>query len=486
MKKALLLSLIALLGASVATARNFKFTYEGKTLSYTVISEDNKTCSSYYIGNNLSGTLIIPEKVSDGTDEYTVISIEDSGIRNCELLTSITLPETVTSIGDYAFIGNRGLIEVTFGNSVTTIGDHAFDDCYSLTNVTLPNSVTEIGEYAFYNCYELKSINIPNSVTTIRQRTFYGCNLTEITIPSSVTSIGIEAFHGCNLTEITIPNSVTKIGNAVFSGCSKLTSIEVESGNKDYSSSNGVLFNKDQTELIQYPAGKEGDYEIPESVTRIYAAAFSRCNGLTSVTIPNSITYISTEAFYYCGNLKSVNIANSVTSIGYCSFYGCSGLTSVNIPNSVTSIGGYSFKLCRSLTSVTIPNSVTSIDTEAFYYCDKLTEVKYLSDNPCTANENIFSSEIYDNATLIIPEGMTDVYMGTSPWNLFKNIVEEVWLSAIDTVEADNATIGAIDYSAPYDVYNLQGIRVAGSTIGLTPGIYIIRQGIKTAKIVIK
>ncbi|MDE6051459.1 MAG: leucine-rich repeat domain-containing protein, partial [Paramuribaculum sp.] len=166
-------------------------------------------------------------------------------------------------------------------------------------------------------------------------------------------------------------------------------------------------------------------------------------------------------------------------------FWDCTGLTSVTIPNSVTSIERNAFEGCSGLTSVTIPNSVTSIGYEAFKGCSGLTVVEYLSETPCRTATDIFSSTVYENATLHIPHATLDAYSTTAPWNLFKNIIEDGSLSAIDTVEADNATIGAIDYSAPYDVYSLQGIRVADSTIGLTPGIYIIRQGAATAKIAI-
>ncbi len=212
-----------------------------------------------------------------------------------------------------------------------------------------------------------------------------------IVIPANVTyksktykviSIGDYAFQYCRrLTSVTIPNSVTSIGEYAFEGCHSMTSIGVDSENLNYSSLDGVLFDKGKKVLVSYPKGKEGAYAIPNSVTTIGKSAFTGCGALTSVTIPNSVTTIGDYAFCYCWRLTSVTIGNSVTTIGEYAFEWCRALTSITIPNSVTSIGNGAFIGCKSLTSVTIPNSVTTIGEEAFHNCSRLTSIEVDSEN---------------------------------------------------------------------------------------------------------
>ena len=270
---------------------------------------------------------------------------------------------------------------VIINNNVTTIGDDAFADCDSLTSVTIPDSVTTIGEWAFSRCDSLASVTIPDSVTTIGGAAFAYCeSLTSVTIPDSITTIGDYAFNDCySLKSVIIPDSVTTIGVAAFYGCISLTSITVDSNNKYYSSNeDGVLFNKDKTQLIQYPVGNtRTNYAILDSITTIGVKAFSYCDSLTSVTIPNSVTSIGNGAFERCTSLTSVTIPNSVTSIGYGVFECCTSLTSVIIPDSVTTIGEWAFSYCDSLASVTIPDSVTTIGERAFAFCYSLNDVYY-------------------------------------------------------------------------------------------------------------
>ena len=308
----------------------------------------------------------------------------------------------------YGYSLNMLTVKIEAG--VTTIGNEAFLNCSSLTSVTIPNSVTTIGLRAFDGCRSLTSVTIPNSVTTIRECAFDSCySLTSVKIGNSVTTIGDCAFRYCNsLTSVTIPNSVTTIGVGAFDGCRSLTSIDVASGNLNYSSKDGVLFDKNKSTLIQYPIGnKRTEYTIPNSVTTIGSYAFDDCSNLTSVTIPNSVTTIGKYAFSDCSGLTSVTIGNSVTTIGGHAFSGCSGLTSVTIPNSVTTIGESAFSGCSSLTSVTIPNSVTTIGDYAFYSCSSLKDVYYLGSEEQwkkisigSSNDELLNATIHYNSSL--------------------------------------------------------------------------------------
>ena len=289
----------------------------------------------------------------------------------------VVISKGVTSIGNEAFKWCERLTNVTIPDSITSIGNSAFYDCSSLTSVTIPDSVTSIGEWAFYGCSSLTSVTIPHGVTSIGGAAFWGCSsLTSVTIPDSVTSIGYSAFSGCSsLTSVTIGNGITSINDS-FSGCVSLKSFTVSESNSAYSSKDGVLFNKNKTKLVAYPAGKTNtSYTIPNSVSEIKEWAFSDCSDLTNVTIPNSVSKISYGTFWGCSSLTSVTIPTSVKSIDGYAFEYCSSLTSVTIPNSVTSIGEWAFSDCSSLTSITIPNSVSKISYGTFECCENLKSV---------------------------------------------------------------------------------------------------------------
>ena len=288
------------------------------------------------------------------------------------------------------------------------------------------STIREIPRNAFYDsnsfrgCATLVGVTIPNSVTSIEDYAFYGCtSLTSVTIPSNVTYIGDSAFSTSGLTSVTIPNSVTSIRDYAFSGCASLTAITVDSVNTAYTAENGVLYNKNKTSLIQYPAGKTGSsFTIPNSVTSIKPGAFYGCSSLTSITIPNSVTSIEWGAFSGCTSLTSVTIPNSVTTIGGVAFKNCTSLTSIIIPNSVASIGREAFEKCSSLISVTLPTntSFTSIWDCTFRTCKNLTSI-IIPDSVTTIGNGSFL-DCTSLASVTIPDSVTSIgstaFEGTS------------------------------------------------------------------------
>jgi len=212
-----------------------------------------------------------------------------------------------------------------------------------------------------------------------------------------VTSIGNLTFAYCTgVTSVAIPDSVTSISYSGFNECTALTAITVEPSHPTFSSVDGILFNKDQTTLIQYPGGKAGSYTIPNSVTSIREHAFYFCPGLTSVTIPNSVTSIGRSAFARCPGLTGVTIGNSVTSIGQSVFARCTGLTSMTIPGSLTSIGNWAFIDCAKLTSV------------------------YFEGNAPKAGAGLFTGVDAKELKLHIYEGSTGFEL--APWGIFPRI----------------------------------------------------------------
>ena len=328
------------------------------------------------------------ESLQSITIPNSVKSIGNRAFYECKSLQSITIPNSVTSIGKGAFSTCVSLQSVTIPNSVKSIGNYAFRNCESLQSVTIPNSVTKIGNEAFWGCDSLQSVTIPNSVTSIGNKAFNDCkSLQSITIPNSVKSIGDGAFRECDsLQSITIPNSVTSIGEGAFSTCVSLQSVTIPNSVK--SIGNYAFRNCESLQSVTIPnsvtsiedhafSGCESHQSvtIPNSVKSIGKEAFSGCVSLQSITIPNSVTKIEDDAFWGCKSLQSVTIPNSVKSIGKKAFSGCKSLESITIPNSVTSIGDDAFYLCKSLQSVTIPNSVTSIGDGTFCWCESLQSV---------------------------------------------------------------------------------------------------------------
>lgn len=413
-------------------------------ISYNLIAKGKVAEVTRNFNRSYSGNVIIPEKVSYGGVDYDVTSIGGDvsyngnsylggAFRGCTGLTSVTIPNSVTSIGYGAFYGCSGLTSVAIPESVTSIGESAFSGCSGLTSINIPNSATSIGESAFSGCSGLTSITIPSSWSSIGNGVFGGCSsLTSIIIPDNINSIGDCAFLGCTgLTSITIPNSVYSIGKQAFQSCG-FTSVN-----------------------------------IPSSVSYIGKGAFLFCRALTSINIPENVTSIGSGTFYGCTKLTSITIPQSVTSIGGDdrlggAFGDCSGLTTIIIPNSVTSIGNQAFLGCSNLKTVKIGSGMKSIGSYAFMNCSELTDVYCYPENVPSTNSEVFKNSYIEYATLHVPESALEAYKAKIPWRNFKSIV------------ATNSQIYTLTYLVDGEIYRTLKYEEGES---ITPEAVPIKEG---------
>ena len=325
------------------------------------------------ISNKDFGANVVSHEVVDGECviefDAPITRIPAQAFYNSNLFGDLVIPNSVTTIDDYAFYNCTNLNgSLTLSNSLKTIGTSAFYWCLGLKgNLTLPDSVTTIGDNAFCNCYKFTgNLTIPNSVSTIGNGAFYNCwGFTgNLTIPNSVTTIDVSAFQECSgfTGSLILPNSVTTIGDNAFDGCSGFTNLKLS----------------EKLSIIPFGAfsgctNLSGELVIPASVKEIGREAFSNCSGFTgNLTIPNSVTTIGESAFDQCsGFTGSLILPNSVTTIGKGAFNKCSGFTgSLILPNSVTTIGESAFYNCQRFTGdLTIPSSITTIEDKTFSGC---------------------------------------------------------------------------------------------------------------------
>lgn len=349
--------------------------------------------------------------VSDG-----IKTIGDGAFFGCYSLKSFKITESVNSVGEYAFGRCSELKSVTVENGIKSVSNQMFADCTSLNEIVLPNSIESIGRRAFLNCSALESFELPDSIDTIADYAFYGCSginnlsisaktigdyafslcsqLESVSFSDNLETIGDEAFKSTCLSEVFIPSAVSDIGERAFA-TNKIEKINVEEDNQYYTSIDGVLFNKSETEIIDYPNYTEAEfYAVPQSVTSIGEYAFGGdIPSLKTVIIPDTVTEIENGAFMDFYGLEYIDIPTSVTEIGDNAFNGCSQLASITIPNSVTEIGASAFRYCSSLQSVSLTEGLKSIGDYAFsgaYELSNVTLPNSLSDISPTA---FFNSE---------------------------------------------------------------------------------------------
>ena len=477
--KRVILVLLAISFPGYLSARDFTYTYEGQTLTYTVLNEEAKTCETkagassslgLVIGNNVSGELSIPEIAEDESgNKYTVTKIGKRSFWKCtELTGSLIIPESVTTIGDEAFQYCSGFTgDLIIGNSVITIGYSAFENCSFTGDLTIPNSVTKIGFYAFRNCRFTGDLTIGNSVVSIEGSTFSSSGFKgNLILGNCVTTIGQDAFGFCKFSSVTIPESLITIDTNAFynSRASKVYITSLESWcNIDFKSneSNPAYLSELYLngELIR-------DLVIPESITKIKNYTFDSFSGIRgNLTIPETVTEIGTDAFTSCGFTGSLTIPASVTTIGDDAFYNCDKLTgSLTIPNSVTKIGNSSFRYCFGFDRLILGESVKTLGYEPFDQCN-FSEI--ISLNPIPPISSDYGNRVFDDsnyrAKLSVPNGSEQAYKESPVWSGFFNtevvvsgislnieeaeIEEESTMQLIATVEPEDATDKKVTWS---------------------------------------
>ena len=494
-------------------SQGLEFTLNPDQTSYSVIGIGTCTDTEIVIPSEYEGLPVVAISFYNDPNDpnFSTTDAEQMG-----KVTSVIIPDGVTSIGSYAFFYNfSNLTNITLPGSITSIGSGAFAGCSSLTSITIPDGVTSIGWYAFVSCSSLTNIALPDNITsvgygvfadtayykdesnwengvlylgncliqarttlsgeysvkqdakTIADWAFHNCeSLTDITIPDSVINIGDEIFYNCNgMKSVTIGDGVTSIDNGMFlmcsslesvtvgrgvanieenafRSCSSLASINVSDNNASYASQDGILYNKEKTQIIYVPGAIQGEVSIPDSVTEIKEAAFSGRSNITNIELPNSITSIGDGAFSGCEKLTSMTIPDSVTSIGERVFDNCSNFSSINvsannakfasqdgilynkdktqfiyipkaiqgeitIPSSVASIEDYTFRGSSNLGSVTIGDGVESIGSYAFFDCSSLESV--MIGNSVTSIEEGAFQNCSNLAIITIPDSVTSM-----------------------------------------------------------------------------
>ncbi len=332
------------------------------------------------------------EDMTTATFSSAVTDIGSSAFEGCTALRRVTLPDTLRTIGDYAF-AEAGLSDVTVPGDAE-MGEGVFEKCEQLTSAVLSDGIPAVKNRTFNGCIALATVRLPDSVTVIGDQAFTGCeSLTEAVLPRNLTAIGDRAFNGCeSLTEMTIPAKVTSIGDQAFCFTKQLTGFAVEEGNTAFSVRGGVLYDAEETTLIQYPGGLANDgFDIPGTVTTVEPCAFAACEHINgAIYIPAGVTAIGARAFMLCLATTAYEVSDNNPSYSSDEAgilynkdqtvllqYPCASTAEeLAIPDGVTEIGDYAFAGTAALSELTVPTSVTDIGAAAFQDC-LLTDVYY-------------------------------------------------------------------------------------------------------------
>ena len=471
----------------------YKLIYEGGIVDNMIFRLDNKCLTVVgLIGDGINiEELTIPSITELNGITYNVSGIAGEAFMGSTALVRVSLPNSIEEIGSCAFQGCTNLKTVTLSKNITNISYGAFQNCTSLESVDILVGTITVEDYAFDGCASLTTVTMKDYVTSIGEYCFCNCvNLSSITLSKSIESIGKYAFDGCvSIRDVTIPATCASIYPTTFNGCTKLKSFTVDSSNIYYSTLDGVLTDKNQTQIVAYPIGKGSTYtipasissigensfrgseltsiSIPASVSTIYNYAFADCdklgkvifeNGLSSISLSNYIFQNSAlqdveiyrliynnksgsyTPFYGCTTLKTAILGNKVTHIYPYMFYGCTALISVELGEYITSIGSWAFGECSSLESIKIPETVETIEDNFLYGCSGLKEIKAMMATPPTLQASAFYGIDKNLCKLLVPAEYVGTYSETPGWMLFNNIVEMAPEVPCTSIVLDNNT----------------------------------------------
>ena len=496
-----------LLASAIATslsAAAYDFEWAGIYYNITGDNTVEVTRSDNY-NNTYSGSISVPDVLTNYRG-YFVTKIGENAFAG-SAVTSVSMPEGITSIGQYAFSGCQNLESVTLPESLTTLGSEAFMLCKSLKTIKIPSGVTAIPDCCFNHCLSLESVTIPEGVTTIGDGAFVGCNLKELTLPSTVTMIESGAFLSNNRCQSITCNATTppNLGENVF-GYNASTTVKVPLQSiAAYRQAEGW---KNFTNYYGGEVIADGiTYRIDENDAMVAAAEAT----LTEANIPSSVEFegnqypvikINDEVFSGNTNLTSVTLPESLTTLGDRAFWSCTNLESVKIPNTVTSIKHSAFQYCCNLESIIIPSSVNSIGISAFSECKALKDIYCQAVNVPETHSSAFNNSPIENMTLYVPGESMNAYKTTDPWSGFGKFqtlttgIEKTETAAkpmITTADGQIAVSG-LSGNATIQVLSLDGKLLDSTnatdgiaTLNAQPGeVVIVKVGTESYKVVVR
>lgn len=519
----------------LATATLLAYDFQSGDLYYIVTGKYTVevTCQDiWYISNYsmLSGEVEVPSQVTYKGVTYDVTGVGITAFHNSPIR-SITLPNSIHYISEQAFIGCKNLETIHIPTTVTHIGISAFGDTKWYDNQ--PNGAVYINDILYKYKGEMTdntSFAVPENIHSISGGAFANCvNLADIIVPAGVTDIGDKAFAGTtwynnlpqgeiyinqvlygykgdipantslvikegtisvtesafalndSIISVYIPSSLKSIGQWAFRDCDSIHSFAVSADNPYYSCKDGVLFDKQQITLVQYPAAKQQTtYNIPYSVSSIGFCAFRGNSYLQSIAL-NNISFIASQAFIDCSALQAIDIPNGICGIGGYTFDWCRDLARITIPNSVQYMGERVFAGCSSLSSIIIPDGVESIGYQAFSNCTNLSSVTCHATIPpymgaySEEHDFVFNGVETSLIPLYVPAASVERYRAAEQWKEFDVRPIQDTPTNIKNCIGENIQVAgkSVFCAEPFHIYDMQGREVTANN-GNLQGMYII------------